>query len=444
MTSLLKISYLRLKYRYFPDDAQAFWGQELLESQGLGAKVGQLLSQGKVTPLPKSTVTKEAAQKLFSKSFQKEIRIEKEALAASMGQVFHARLNDSELALKILHPGIRKKLKKEIDNILVLGKYFSKVKGFTFDQGTFHRFLTETFQEETDLLRESVSQDIFFGVLSGDKRFRIPRVLREFSNDEILTQEWIPATLARDLTEFPNFDIFHFFFKTLLSEQILHGDLNDRNWGFSSLNEVVVYDFGCSQNISDRRINGLKKLILNQDVKNAFLEFGVRLEATWFKGKEQELRNALFDPLFARPIQPDWSYSKDLEAAFGDKIKLLREFTDPWVLLMMRSLFSLIRLYQSRGLEISLGEYCQSYLLFKKMKEKEPEIHIEISLKGVQVFFIELAFSSVKDLDVHIPASVKGQVNVKEIMAKALSKGPVAQDLFDVLVEDKRYRVWVE
>jgi predicted unusual protein kinase regulating ubiquinone biosynthesis (AarF/ABC1/UbiB family) len=444
MTSLLKISYLRLKYRYFPDEAQAFWGQELLESQGLGAKVGQLLSQGKVTALPKSTVSRLEAQKIFSKFFHQQIAIEHEALAASMGQVFHARMGDVDLALKILHPGIRKKLKKEIDNILVLGKYFSKIKGFTFDQLTFHRFLTDTFQEETDLLRESLSQDIFHGVLKDDERFLIPKVLREFSNDEILAQEWIPATLARDLQEFPNLDIFHFYFKTLLSEQILHGDLNDRNWGFNSANKVVVYDFGCSQNVSDRRINGLKKLILNQDVKNAFLEFGVRLEATWFKGKEQELRNALFDPLFGRPILADWSYSKDLEEAFGDKIKLLREFTDPWVLLMMRSLFSLIRLYQSRGVTIHLGDSVKPYLRFKKLKEKEVEIHIEVSSKGSQVFFIQLPFTSLKDLDLHIPVSVQNKINVKDLLLEVSKRGAVSQELFDVLVEQKRYRIWVE
>jgi hypothetical protein len=62
-------------------------------------------------------------------------------LAASMGQVFHIQLNQKKYALKILHSGIRKKLEKEIENIILLGEYFSKAKGFSFDQQLFNKFL---------------------------------------------------------------------------------------------------------------------------------------------------------------------------------------------------------------------------------------------------------------------------------------------------------------
>ncbi len=362
LTTFLKITYLRLKYRFMPNEAQEFWAQELLNSQGLSAKLGQLLAQGKESKLPKSSVSALEAKAFFLKHHNEKIQVSDEVLAASMGQVFHIELNQKNYALKILHPGIRKKLEKEIDNILLLGKYFSKAKGFSFDQQVFNQFLTEVFKEETDLSREADFQKKFEALFESDTRFKIPKVIPEFTTASALCQEWVDSTLAKDLPHFQNFHVFTFFFESLLKHGTLHGDLNDRNWGMRPNGQVVVFDYGCSQIISPRRILGFKKLLMNEAVAEAFLEFGIRLERTWFKGREQQLRDALFEPFLREFIQPDWSYSKDLESEFGQRIKLLREVTDPWVLLMMRSLFSLIRIYQNRKMPIPLKVLVAPYL----------------------------------------------------------------------------------
>lgn len=348
-----------------PNEAQQFWAQELLNSQGLSAKLGQLLAQGKESQLPKSSVSVHEAKAFFLKEHSQEIQVSNEVLAASMGQVFQIQLNQKNYALKILHPGIRKKLEKEIENILLLGKYFSKAKGFSFDQQVFNKFLTEVFKEETDLSREADFQEKFSTIFKNDTRFKIPKVIGEFSTSSALCQEWIDSTLAKDLSQFQNFNVFTFFFESLFIHGTLHGDLNDRNWGINQDGQVVVFDYGCSQIISPTRISGFKKLLRNDDVTQAFLDLGIKLERTWFKGREQQLRDALFEPLLRELIQPEWSYSKDLEGEFGQKIKLLREATDPWVLLMMRSLFSLIRIYQNRKIAIPLKELLAPYLVIK-------------------------------------------------------------------------------
>lgn len=363
LTTFFKVSYLRLKYRFLPNEAQEFWAQELLNSQGLSAKLGQLLAQGKESQLPKSSVSAHEAKAFFLKHHNKEIQVSDEVLAASMGQVFQIHLNQKKYALKILHPGIREKLEKEIENILLLGKYFSKAKGFSFDQQVFHKFLTEVFQEETDLSREADFQEKFSTIFENDARFKIPMVIRDYTTVSALCQEWVDSTLAKDLSHFQNFHVFSFFFESLIKHGTLHGDLNDRNWGINQDGKVVVFDYGCSQIISSQRISGFKKLLMNENVAEAFKEFGIRLERTWFKGREQQLRDALFEPLLQEFIQPDWSYSKDLEGEFGQKIKLLREVTDPWVLLMMRSLFSLIRIYQNRKIAIPLKQLVAPYLI---------------------------------------------------------------------------------
>lgn len=440
---LVKIPYLRLKYKFLPNRAQRFWGQELLNSQGISAKIGQVLGQGQKTELPKSTITPLAAKKIFETSFPAPVTFQAEVLAASMGQVFKVEFEGSTHALKILHPGLKEKMGKEIENLLLLGGYFAKAKGFHFDQGTFKRFLTEVFEEETDLKREAQFQQKFELLFSGDERFQIPKVNREFSNENMLTQEWVRADLARDLTHFPHFDVFTFFFKSLLQKGILHGDLNDRNWGISPAGAVVIYDFGCSQIVSERRINGFKKLILNKDIITAFGEFGIRLDSTWFKGKEQELRDALFAPFSASVVKPDWSYSQTLEERFGDKVKSLREVSDPWILLMLRSLFSLIRVYHDRGISIPLRDLMAPFVDLKEDHDPKLQLHVEISQKDVRSFYLPLPLSYLDNLSSHIPLKVKEWVDVDGIVKKVNKEGKHAQELFDVVVEGRRHRVWI-
>lgn len=192
----------------------------------------------------------------------------------------------------------------------------------------------------------------------------------------------------------------------------------------------------------------MKKLILNRDVPQAFREFGVRLEATWFKGREQELRDVLFAPLSMSALKPDWSYTQTLEAAFGEKTKILREFTDPWVLLMLRSLFSLLRAYQSRRISVPLRDLIAPHLSIKNDPEKKVLIHIEITEDGRQSFYLTLPFSSLRTLEQSIPGKVvalmeEQGVSLRECITRALERGPVEQGLIDLVILGRRHRVWI-
>lgn len=449
ISTILKIPYLKLKYKLLPNSGQKFWAQELLNSQGLNAKIGQVLAQGKNSELPKSSISKSEAKKIFEKELNNKVDFNGEVFAASMGQVFYVSIGNSPYAIKILHPGIRDQIKKEIDNILILGKHFAKSKGFQFDQSVFRRFLTEVFEEETNLKREADFQKHFFRIFQNNTNIKIPNVIGSYSNETILCQELVPSTLARDLSRIDQFLIFNFFFDSLLTHGLLHGDLNDRNWGMAEDGTVVVYDFGCSQIVSERRVNGLKKLLSNKDVINGFKEFGVRLEATYFKGKEQQLRDDLFDPLLRTPINPDWSLSKELQDKYQEKIKELREFTDPWVLLMMRSLFSIIKIYQSKKITIPLGQIIDPYLSIKDNKMASTEIKIEVLENEKQVVSMVLPISAIDNLEGLMPDKVLNriqgtEINLKQIIANVKMDHFTPQELFSLQIENRSYKVWIE
>jgi predicted unusual protein kinase regulating ubiquinone biosynthesis (AarF/ABC1/UbiB family) len=444
-----KIAFLKVKYKYLPNSAQQFWQQELLNSQGISAKLGQIFSQGKQTRLPKASLSQAAASQLFEKNFNASITLTGQVQAASIGQVFEGHLENKHMALKILHPHIKDTILKEIDNILLLGKYYGKIKGFEFNEKVFQYFLREVFEQETDLEREADFQDKFYRSFSDEKKIRIPSTTRIFSNKVILTQEYVPSTLARDLSAINNFYVFDFFFKSLFKYGILHGDLNDRNWGINELGQVVIYDFGCSHIISERRISGFIKLIRNESAIDGFKELGIRLESTLFKGREQELRDALFSPLIDQEISADLNFSEKLKSQFGEDIKKLREYTDPWVLLLMRSLFSLIRVYQDRGIHIPLNELLKPYLISKVDPMQATQIYIQVMEANSEVVSLRLPMTALENLSDLMPEKVSQKIHeegleLDKICQKVIASGFRPQDLFKMSVNERSYRVWIE
>lgn len=398
---------------YANDMIAGFIKSQLLQSYGLPAKLGQIFAQGSATSAPLPTLTVEEAKELLKKHLKIVAELSPEIHTASMGQVFKANINNQVCAVKILHPGIKEKTRKEIEHALTLGMLYSKTKGFQFNKNLFQRFLTEVFEEETELLREGQFQNSF---RTKFPHVIIPEVLK--ASEHILLQEYVEATLACDLEKIPDFAAIEFFFEALLRHGLLHGDMNDRNWGYQN-GKLVVYDFGCSQIVSDRRRNGLIKLLLNQDLENAFREFGIRLEATSFKGKEQELRDSLFRP----PYRMD---------------KSLREFCDPWILLLLRSFYSLQKIYQSRGHEIPLEKVLAPFLV---LKERIPhsEIKVLVLENQKEVVSLTLPISELPNLEHLIPERV-----LEKIRAQGLTIKKQEGIILDLNLFDRSYKVWTE
>lgn len=389
---------------------RSFLKNKLLHSYGLPAKLGQIFSQGSVSADPEASITHQEAQAILARHGL-NAEIDETIFTASMGQVFKTKIYNTTYAVKILHPGIREKIQKEIEQALVMGSLFAKTKNFQFDKDVFRRFLNETFSEETDLIREARFQNNFREKLP---HVLIPEVIKV--NEEILVQEFVESTLARDMDHIPDFAVIEFFFEALLKHGLLHGDLNDRNWGYQN-GKLVVYDFGCSQIISERRRNGLIKLLLNQDLPNAFKEFGIRLEATSYKGKEQELRDSMFLP----PYHMD---------------KSLREYCDPWILLLLRSLYSIKMACKNQ--EIPFEKILKPFLQLK-VKAPHSDIRIEVTENLKQIVSLTLPIAEINNLPFLIPNHV-----LEKIEAQGLDVKDLLEKKEGIVLGNRSYKIWTE
>ena len=444
---------MALENAFFPSTAQQFWGQALLDANGLNAKVGQIFAQGggEGQNLPKATLSVFEAKSLFVDSFgHDDIYLNPLVLSASMGQVFHAHVKGEELALKILHPGIKQKLEKEIQSLLLVAKYFAKNKGFHFDAKVFERFLKDMFEKETDLEREKNNQTVMYEHFKYHSEILLPQVIDQYSNHLILSQRWLDVTLARDLKKIEEFTVLEFFFEALLKHGYLHADLNDRNWGKTSNAKTAIFDFGSVEYLSPRRRNALINLFNGRGELEVFQAFGIKLELTSLSSRSQELRDALFSLFDQSPnLDLQKNYAQKLRAQFGKNIQELRECTDPWILMFMRSLFSVIQTYNRMEIAIPFKQIILPYLKSTQELGMKTQLKVEVREAGEMKVFLTLPCDVLNRIHDYLPSNAMEKIKQKNIqleqlIQKAKDENYAAQSILELVIDNKSYKIWLE
>jgi predicted unusual protein kinase regulating ubiquinone biosynthesis (AarF/ABC1/UbiB family) len=189
--------------------------------------------------------------------------------AASLGQVHHAVTRDGErVAVKIQYPGIR----LAIENDFKLFRTFSKpaqasgyIPKLAIDE------MEQQILAETDYLREAENIEFFQKHLAPLSFVRVPRVLREFSSDKVLTMSLMPGRHLEDfLARRPSqklrnqlgahlFELFHF---QVLQVEALHADPHWGNYLFTDDARIGLVDFGCAKYLSPESVAYLHSIFL--------------------------------------------------------------------------------------------------------------------------------------------------------------------------------------
>lgn len=177
---------------------------ELDLMKGALMKAGQMLSLFGGTFLPKelqsvlkklegqtSFLEWEQIKKQIPNDWQKELEIEREPLAsASLGQVHLISIDNKKYCMKIQYKGVRKAINNDIRTLKLLFKVFNFVPSEINLKSLFSE-IKSMLLLETDYKAEAKNTDYFRHLLNNEKAFKVPIVLHRYSNDIVITTEFL-------------------------------------------------------------------------------------------------------------------------------------------------------------------------------------------------------------------------------------------------------------
>lgn len=204
--------------------------------------------------------------------------------AASLGQVHHAITREGErVAVKIQYPGIRQSIANDF-------RMFRTVSKPAQASGHIPKTAIDEIEQqiiaETDYVLEAKNIDFFRRRLRPLDFVEVPRVLRRYSSDKILTMTLMPGRhiddflaprpgqkLRNELGE----RLLELFYFQLLKAEALHADPHWGNYLFTDDGRISLVDFGCAKYMSRATVSYLRNgFLFPGSIRSA--EFGQLLE----------------------------------------------------------------------------------------------------------------------------------------------------------------------
>ena len=184
--------------------------------------------------------------------------------AASIAQVHRAKLasDGSDVAVKVLRPGIEKAFRKDIDAF-----YFAAKMVELLAPSSRRLRPVEVIQHfegvvlgELDLRLESSSAGEFGKNTENDAGFQLPKVNWSLSGKSIMTLDWVEGISAGDNSALDaaghsrkniSERLLQLFLQHALRDGFFHADLHQGNLKIASNGDIIAYDFGIMGRIDE-------------------------------------------------------------------------------------------------------------------------------------------------------------------------------------------------
>ena len=245
---------LSLQTGVLPDDVLAELATLQMEAPGMHPSLVRVQVKGSLGREPEEIIKQFTAEPFA---------------AASLGQVHHAVTREGQrVAVKIQYPGIR----RAIENDFRLFRTFSKPAQAS---GHIPKSAIDEIEEqiiaETDYLREADNIEFLADRLAPLSFVKVPRVLREYSSDKVLTMSLMTGRHLEDfLAQRPSqklrnqlgANLFELFYFQVLKVGALHADPHWGNYLFNDDADISLVDFGCVKYLSPESVAYLRSVFL--------------------------------------------------------------------------------------------------------------------------------------------------------------------------------------
>ena len=227
----------------------------------IGDEIAQQLEtlQDKLPPFSSVEAKEVMKKELGENNYNSLFNISEPVAAASIAQVHKAQINDNgtikDIAIKILRPNIKKTFNEEIDALMLLAFIIEgtvkKTKRLKLVEVVF--LLKEITNLEMDLRFEAAAANEFLENTKNDVGFSVPKIFWNFTNENILTLEWIEGISIREKEKLEKrnidtkklaTDVIQHFLRHAVRDGFFHADMHQGNLFVNESGEIIPIDFG--------------------------------------------------------------------------------------------------------------------------------------------------------------------------------------------------------
>jgi predicted unusual protein kinase regulating ubiquinone biosynthesis (AarF/ABC1/UbiB family) len=250
------------------------------QMKGAAMKIGQVASFIDLSGMPpevsdrfqqKLAELRDSAPKVSFKEMRKVIEndldepidevfaeFEEEPLAAaSIGQVYRARLHDDrQVAVKVQYPGVATAVRADLQNLGLLLRAAKRMAP-GLDPKTVGAEIRERVAEELDYEHEAQAQRAFARAWRGHPFIVVPDVVTSVSRERVLVTEWVDGIGFEEVKTHDQLErdrygeiVFRFFFGSFYRNGHFSGDPHPGNYLLMDDGRVAFLDFGLTKRVS--------------------------------------------------------------------------------------------------------------------------------------------------------------------------------------------------
>jgi len=199
---------------------------------------------------------------------------------ASLGQVYLARIEGQQVAVKVRRPGVEELVEADLRvirwSLPVVMRFVGEARSFSLE--TLADEFSKTIRQEMNYDREARMLTEIRGNFAEDDDVRMPTVIESHSTDRVLTMEYVGGTKITDLAALDEqgFDrsalaerLQRLYMQMIIEDGVFHADPHPGNLAVAEDGTLVVYDFGMSGYVDpfvQERIVEFYTAIARQDI----------------------------------------------------------------------------------------------------------------------------------------------------------------------------------
>ena len=171
--------------------------------------------------------------------------------AASIGQVYRARLQDGrDVAVKVQYPGVAAAVRADMQNLGLILRLAKRIAP-GMDPQAIGREISERIEEELDYELEAQNQRTLARIFRNHPFIVVPAVVTSLSRERVLVSEYVEGTGFEDLKTYAQEDrdrigeiLFRFYFGCLYRHGQFSGDPHPGNSRLMDDGRMAFFDFG--------------------------------------------------------------------------------------------------------------------------------------------------------------------------------------------------------